>query len=96
MPRPLIFVTIAAVLIALLPLPYFYYQLLLFLVCGVCAFAAYELRDSLLMPWLLGVVAVVYNPIVPIHLGREIWTVVNVVTVPILIFADRLRPSKDA
>ena len=31
-----------------------------------------------------GVTAVIYNPIVRIHLTREIWTAVNVVTIVLL------------
>ena len=31
--------------------------------------------------WVLGVIAVIYNPFVHIHLTREIWSIVNIVTI---------------
>lgn len=35
--------------------------------------------------WVLGVTAVVYNPIIRIHLTREIWSVINIATIGIAI-----------
>jgi hypothetical protein len=33
--------------------------------------------------WVLGITAAVYNPLFPVHLTREIWSAVNVVTIGI-------------
>lgn len=35
--------------------------------------------------WLLGITALLYNPIFPVHLNRALWSVVNIVTVISLI-----------
>ena len=35
--------------------------------------------------WIFGVSAGIYNPIFRVHLGREIWSLVNVVSVLFLI-----------
>jgi len=76
-------VPMAALAVALLELPYGYYVLLRLLVCAVCAYLAvqenYAGRTG--WTWVLGGVAVLYNPIFRIHLDREFWSVVNVATI---------------
>ena len=69
---------------ALLPWPYGYYNLLRFCVCGVAAFLAYQqwTHDNAASKWVVVLVgiALLYNPLVPVHLTREIWTVLNIGT----------------
>ena len=69
---------------ALLPWPYGYYNFLRFCVCGAASFLAYQqwTHDDAASKWvvILGAIALLYNPLVPIHLTREIWTLLNVGT----------------
>jgi hypothetical protein len=67
--------------------PYGYYILLRFVLCGIMAYLAFRAmeRDSLSWTWALGIGAVIYNPIIRVHLNREIWSVVNVATIIVLI-----------
>lgn len=66
--------------------PYGYYVLLRIIVCAICAFLAFSAwnieKDKWV--WILGVTAVIYNPIIPVHLTREIWSVVNVATIIVI------------
>lgn len=69
--------------IAILPLPYAYYTFLRLFVCVVGAYLAYQqyvYQDSV-DRWVvvLGAVALLYNPLVPIYLTREIWIVLNLI-----------------
>lgn len=66
--------------------PYGYYLLLRIIICGICAFLAFRALKigNEIWVWILGVTAVIYNPIFRIHLTREIWTVVNIATVVML------------
>ena len=67
--------------------PYGYYTLLRIVCCGIFAYLAVQ-TFALKMQgwsWVLGIIAVVYNPIIPIHLTREIWSVVNIVTIGIAV-----------
>ena len=77
----------AALAIALTEMPYGYYVLLRLLVCGLCLFLALnEARNGRpIWVWILGGVAVLYNPILRIHLNRELWSVVNVATILLLV-----------
>ena len=93
-------VPMAALGVALLDMPYGYYALLRLLVCGVCAFlAAREANEGKIgWTWVLGGCAVLYNPIVKVPLGRELWSVVNVATVAMLaahLWSARRRLGED-
>lgn len=75
---------IVFLIVALFPIrAYGFYVLLKFVICGGCAFLAVNASEEERkhMVWILGGLAVLYNPIVRFPLGREIWTVVNVVTI---------------
>ena len=84
--KELIFGSMVALGIALLPMPYAYYMLLRIGICGVfayLAFNAWQAGDQN-FTWILGITAAIYNPFVPLHLGRELWTVINLGTIGLL------------
>lgn len=83
----MIFLLIIFLFLALLPLPYGYYILLRFLVCFG------TIRELFIVPlnnmdttFILIAIAVLYNPIIKMPLGRPIWTIVNVLTALYFIF----------
>lgn len=82
--------------VALLPLPYAYYMLLRVGMCGVFAYLAYTASQSNEqgLAWVLGVTAVIYNPFAPLHLGREVWTVVNIATIALLFYVKSLTKDR--
>ena len=82
--------------LALLPLPYAYYMLLRLGMCGVfayLAFTAHQLNEQGLA-WVLGITAVIYNPFAPLHLGREVWTMVNLATIGLLFYVRSLTRDR--
>ncbi len=66
---------------ALAPWPYGYYQLLGFVVCGVSVYVAFTAYDwqKMWAVWLFGFVALLFNPLIPIHLSRELWQPIDVI-----------------
>ena len=82
--RPYLIPTMIAaimLLLALAPWPYGYYQVLRLVVCGVAvyvAFMGYTWQKMWAM-WLFGFIAVLFNPLLPIHLSRQIWQAIDVV-----------------
>jgi Family of unknown function (DUF6804) len=76
-------VPIALLMIALLDMPYGYYQLLRVYVFCTSAYLAVQQNKSKSDIWFWGLVAcaLTYNPIIKLSLGREIWPIVNVATV---------------
>ena len=81
---------------ALFPWPYGYYGLLRLAVFVVSAWIAYEQWrfDDAVSGWVVafGGVALLYNPFMPIHLTREIWSVLNIATA--VLFFAHLRALK--
>lgn len=78
----------AMLVIALAPWPYAYYRLLrlvVFVCCGLIAYKSY--RDRGITGWFIALVAaaVLFNPIIPIHLDRAIWSVLNLAAAALLV-----------
>ena len=76
-------------LLALLPWPYGYYNFLRLVVCAVAAWIAYTQwrEDDALSGWVvaLAATAILYNPVLPIFLTREIWSVLNLLSAGVFI-----------
>ena len=80
--------------------PYGYYILLRWVLCGVFAYLAFQAfeREREGLVWVLGITALIYNPIIPVHLNRELWSIINVITIGIAIvpiFALREKSDKN-
>lgn len=82
---------IAAVMLvgALARWPYGYYQLLRFVVCPVSVYVAYKAYNwqRLWGTWLFGFIAVLFNPLIPIHLSRELWQPIDVTCAVLFVAA---------
>jgi membrane associated rhomboid family serine protease len=67
--------------------PYGYYVLLRWVCRGVFTFLATRAVSLGVQGWVwpFGTMAGVHNPILRIHLNREIWSVVNVVTISVMV-----------
>jgi Na+/H+ antiporter NhaD/arsenite permease-like protein len=84
-------------LLAFAPWPYGYYQLLRFVVFGVSiytAFNAYKWKKTWEV-WLLGVIALLFNPLIPVHLSREIWQVIDFICAILIIIIGFLLKKPD-
>jgi hypothetical protein len=59
--------------------PYGYYILLRWVVCPcfICAALQAFRQGKKNMIWVLGVTAAIYNPLISLHLTRELWSVLN-------------------
>ena len=80
-------------LIALADLPYGYYQFLRWAVCGMAIFMVYVSYSSNIkwFMWVFIVIAVLFNPIIPIHLNREIWRPIDIVSAIIFLGGIALK-----
>jgi hypothetical protein len=69
--------------------PYGYYMLLRWICCAVFIYLAFEAhkrrRDAWV--WVYGLIAVTYNPILRISFKRDMWSIVNIITVVIAIIS---------
>jgi hypothetical protein len=80
----------AAVLLgALYTWPYAYYVVLRLVVCAVAVFVAYKgwtFRHVWAL-WVFAFMTVLFNPIVPVHLTRHIWQVIDLLAAAVFVVA---------
>jgi len=70
-----------ALFIAIADLPYGYYQLLRWVVCGIGAYSAYLAygQKKKVWMWTFGVIALIFNPIFKFYFDKATWQGINVV-----------------
>jgi len=75
---------------------YSYYQLLRFIVCAAGAYVAYTAYYSRYpwAVWLFGVIAILFNPLVPIHLSRATWQPVDLMCAVLFLLAATVAKDK--
>lgn len=65
---------------AVFPLPYGFYTFVRLVVSIASIFAAIELKNEENFIWVLfGAVALLFNPIVPVHLDRGLWFPIDLI-----------------
>jgi hypothetical protein len=69
--------------------PYDYYTLLRWIACSVSAFTAYQAIESKRKGWgwIFTIAAIMVNPIIPLHLKRPDWAVVDI-TIAVLLLVS--------
>ncbi len=70
-------------LLAAMPLPYGYYTFLRLVVCSsavVVAYQNFESKDQSFWPWLWCLVAIIFNPFVPIGMSKILWAAMDIAT----------------
>lgn len=80
LPRPFVYIAAGLLFLGALPLPYGYYMLLRIVACGVfgwAAFITYEKNEEVL-PWICGILAIIFNPVIKIHFPKELWALIDV------------------
>jgi len=74
---------------ALLSWPYSYFQLLRWVVCGIGTYSAYMAHERGRAGWafVFGIIAVLFNPIMPFYLQKGTWKVFDIAAaIPFLVF----------
>jgi len=81
-------------LLAMADLPYGYYVLLRWVVCLHTVFIAVRRfsAGSAAYGCILLVVAIVFNPIFPLHLGKSVWLVVDPLAAAIILASEFIPP----
>lgn len=92
-------VAAVALVWALAPNPYVYYELLRLLVCAVCMFGifcAVRLQQAS-WSWVFGALILLFNPLVRLPFQRLAWNVLDVATAAFLIATIfLLKPAKSS
>lgn len=96
MPRLVIYATAAMLLLGAAPMPYGYYTLLRLVGCivfAVAAFAALARRYATL-PWVYGLMALVFNPVFKLHFPKELWALIDVAAAVLLFVTAKSIASR--
>lgn len=83
----LFFIAGIALFIAMAKLPYGYYQILRFFICGVSLYSVsvnHEEKNTKWV-WIFGSIAILFNPFFKIHLEKELWRIIDLMTGSIFI-----------
>jgi len=92
--NPPITTSIILLLLAILPFPYGYYTLLKLVVCLTALFLtwfSYKAQKTAWV-WIMGFIALIFNPFVPLHLGRALWVAVDLlIAVVFAIFLFKFK-----
>ncbi len=83
----------ALILIAILPMPHDYYWILRSLVFVGSVYFFFHDKERLneLAKWGLFISAMVYNPFLPLYLGKPIWIIINIVSGAFFAYLDKLK-----
>ena len=78
--------------------PYSYYQLLRWVVCATAAYSAYRYleADRTALVWVFGIMAILFNPLVPFYLDKDTWQLLDLVAAVIFavsIFLKKKNPA---
>lgn len=94
--KTLLIVTLLLLLIALFDMPYFYYQILRWIVCGVAGYSAYVEFEKEKSVWfyVFAFATLIYNPISPLFLNKEIWILIDLAFIILITAYLQKRHSK--
>ena len=93
---PFIIAPVVALAIGVFPMPYGYYMLSRTIVFICAIYYAYQSNENSKSGyiWLFGSIALLYNPLIPIHLGeKSLWLIVNIITA--LVFLLQLKKPQN-
>jgi hypothetical protein len=87
----------AMLVLALARHPYSYYTLLRWVVCGVGVYSVFQAIHSKKYgwAWAFGIVSLLFNPMLPVHLDRATWAVVDIAVAALFFISLALVRSKD-
>lgn len=84
----------AFLLFALIPdLPYGYFQVLRWVVCLFAVYTASQYRAGALA-MLFGLIAILFNPLAPIHFEREVWMLIDLACAGVFLFPVFKKSAK--
>ena len=69
--------------------PYGYYQFLRWVILVIGAYSAYLVynTEKKIWAWIFGIIAILFNPIIPLTFQRDIWQTIDVI-VAIIFFTS--------
>lgn len=94
-PKPILYLISAMLLVGAMPMPYGYYTMLRLAAFIVFSMLVYEfmIRGSKILSWIFALAAILFNPIIKVHLSKGIWTGLDIMAAVCLIGLAQLVPN---
>ena len=92
MDKKLLYIPAAVLFVGIFPLPIGYYTFLRLVVTAAAAYIAYQTFQTDKKSgwiWIFGFVAILFNPLIPIYLDKEIWMVIDLAAAVLFLFYSR-------
>jgi len=89
--RIFLLISSLSLIAAIFSLPYGYYTLMRLIVAGTAVYAAtnsYK-SDDKFNTVIMIIVALLFNPVIPIHLSREVWMPIDLITAVYMFIYSR-------
>lgn len=88
LPSIISLITASFLFYALADHDYSYFQFLRVIVCGAGAYIAFQMfvQQNSNWKWIFIIIAILFNPFLPIHLSRGIWQVIDLLTGSVFLF----------
>lgn len=83
--KTLLIILIPLLLLCLLPIPYWYYQLIRVVSTVAFVYFAYQERGNQMM-WIFIGLAILFQPIEKIALGRTLWNIIDILVAVFLLW----------
>jgi hypothetical protein len=90
--KKLLYIPAAVLFIGVFPLPIGYYTLLRLVVTAAAAYIAYDTFQKDKQSgwiWVFGFVAILFNPLIPIYLNKELWMIIDFAAAVLFIVYSR-------
>lgn len=96
MPLTPLVIAIGMLVLGATNMPFGYYTLLRIVACTIFGWAAYIAftRRSQTLPWLYGLIAVLFNPLVKVSFSKPIWAALDIGAAVFLIVTARFIVSR--
>jgi len=95
MDKKLLYIPAAILFIGVFPLPIGYYTLLRLVVTAAAAYIAYDTFQTDKQSgwiWVFGFIAILFNPLIPIYLDKELWMVIDfAVAILFIVYSRRIN-----
>ena len=89
-------ISVAMLFLAMLDLSYGYYTLLRWIVTASAIFLAWMAYNAKKTFWLfsMGIVALLFNPIAPIHLDKETWVIIDPIVAGLFLISMFIKTNE--
>jgi hypothetical protein len=95
-PKSIYYLCAALLVLALAPMPYGYYtflRLVVTIVACITAFSFYK-EGHVTWAWIFGLVGILFNPLIQVHLSRDIWMILDLLAAGLMLKASKINIGK--